>query len=108
MSVASARADERLWVGALAVGVVVAVVLAQFSWVGFFVGGAIAGLGQRSIRRGVAAGFLTGVVSLAGFFVLLASAGSLDTALGTGQLLYVTAVIPVLYGTLGGLVRGVF
>lgn len=107
MNIAQARADDRVAVGAFLAGIVVAPALAQVSWLGFFVGGAIAGLGQRSIPRGVAAGFLTGVVALAGFLVLLASYGSLDTALGAGQVLYVTLAVPVLYGTLGGLVRGV-
>lgn len=107
LRLAAARADWRVNALALVAGVVAAVLLAGFSWLGFVAGGAVAGLGQRTISRGVGAGVLVGVLSWLAFAGLLASYGSLDAALGMGQVLYVSVAIPVVAGALGGLLRGV-
>ncbi|MGB9986156.1 hypothetical protein [Salarchaeum japonicum] len=101
------RANPRANLVWFLAGVAVAVVLGQLSWIGFLAGGAIAGFGQRSLRRGVFAGFLLGVASLGVFVGLLAGHGALSVALGTGQVLYVALAIPLAYATLGGLVRGI-
>ncbi|GAA0655306.1 hypothetical protein [Salarchaeum japonicum] len=101
------RANPRANVAWFVAGAVVAVVLGHLSWVGFLAGGAIAGFGQRSPARGAFAGFLVGLFSLGVFLGLLAGYGSLGVALDTGQVLYVALAVPLLYSTLGGLVRGV-
>lgn len=106
-ALAAARADWRVNALALPAGVAAAVLLAHVSWLGFVVGGAVAGLGQRTIPRGVGAGALVGVLSWLAFAGVLASYGSLDAALGMGQVLYVSVAIPVVSGALGGLLRGV-
>lgn len=106
-TLAGARADRRVNALALVAGVGAAVLLAGFSWLGFVVGGAVAGLGQRTTPRGVGAGALVGVLSWLAFAGLLASYGALAAALGMGQVLYVSVAIPVVAGVLGGLLRGV-
>lgn len=106
-TLADARADRRGNALALVAGVVVAVLLAQFAWLGFVAGGAVAGLGQRTVLRGAGAGLLVGALSWVAFAGLLASYGALDTALGMGRVLSVSVAIPVVAGTLGGLLRGV-
>lgn len=106
-TLAAARTDWRVNVLALVAGVAVAVLLAEVSWLGFVVGGAVASLGQRTFPRGVGAGLLVGVLSWLAFAGLLASYGALAAALGMGQVLYVSVAIPVVAGALGGLLRGV-
>lgn len=101
------RANARVNGLASLVGLLVAVLIAQATWLGFVVGGAIAGIGQRTVPRGVGAGALVGILSWGGFAGLLAYYGNLADALGMGQILAVSVAIPVAYGTLGGLVRGV-
>lgn len=107
MSVAELRETDRVNASTLIAGVAAAIVLAHLSWVGFVVGGAIAGLGQRSPKRGVLAGFVVGVASLVAFAVVLSTDGNLGDALAMGQITYVAVAVPLVFSTLGGLVRGV-
>lgn len=107
MTLGDVRENDRVNASTLIAGVAAAVVLAHLSWVGFVVGGAIAGLGQRSLKQGVLAGFVVGVASLVAFAGLLATYGNLGDALGMGQITYVAVAIPLVFSTLGGLVRGV-
>ncbi|MEE6210512.1 hypothetical protein U3A55_10120 [Salarchaeum sp. III] len=101
------RANPRANLVWFAAGAAVAVLLGHLSWIGFLAGGAIAGFGQRSFRYGVFAGFLVGLFSVGVFVGLLAGHNSLGVALDTGQVLYVALAVPLVYATLGGLVRGV-
>ncbi|QDX40892.1 hypothetical protein [Salarchaeum sp. JOR-1] len=101
------RANPRANVAWFVAGALVAVLLGQVSWSGFLAGGAIAGFGQRSLRRAAFAGFLVGLFSVGVFVGLLASHDSLGVALDTGRVLYVALAIPLVYATLGGLVRGI-
>jgi hypothetical protein len=101
------RADLRIRAVAIVVGVVVAVGLGTFHWVGFVIGGAIAGLGQRDLLRGTGAGLLVGALAWLVFAALLAVNGTLDAALGMGRILFVSVAIPLVAGALGGLIRGI-
>jgi hypothetical protein len=101
------RGDLRVRAVAVVAGVIVAVGLGTVHWIGFVIGGAIAGLGQRDFSRGVGAGLLVGALAWLVFAVLLAVNGALDAALGMGRILYVSVAIPLVGGVLGGLVRGI-
>jgi hypothetical protein len=101
------RADLRVRAVAVVAGVVVAVGLGTTHWIGFVIGGGIAGLGQRDLLRGVGAGLLVGVLAWLVFALLLAVNGTLDSALGMGRILYVSVAIPLVFGVLGGLIRGI-
>lgn len=101
------RSDFRMRAVAVVVGVVIAVGLGTVHWIGFVIGGGIAGLAQRDIPRGIGAGLLVGVLSWLVFAVILAVNGTLDSVLGMGRILYVSIAIPLVFGVLGGLLRGV-
>lgn len=101
------RADLRIRAAAVVAGVVVAVGLGTVHWIGFVIGGGIAGLGQRDIPRGVGAGLLVGILAWLVFAAILAVNGTLDSVLGMGRILSVSVAIPLVFGVLGGLLRGV-
>lgn len=101
------RADERRRWAVILAAVAVGLLAAAVHWVGIVVGGALVSLPQRSLRNGVLAGFAFGVVCWLAFVIVLAFAGSLSTYLTLGQVLGVSAAIPLAGGTLGGVARGV-
>jgi hypothetical protein len=104
---AALRGDLRIRVVVIVVGAIVAVGLGTVHWIGFVIGGTIAGLGQRDFPRGVGAGLLVGALAWLVFAALLVINGTLDAALGMGRILYVSVAIPLVSGVLGGLVRGI-
>lgn len=104
---AAVRGDGKLRALAVVAGVFVAVGLGAVHWVGFLVGGAVAGLGQRDLPRGVVSGLLVGALSWVAFAALLAVNGTLEPALGMGSIVYLSVAIPLVAGGLGGLLRGV-
>ncbi|NHN48995.1 hypothetical protein G9464_15535 [Halostella sp. JP-L12] len=103
---AAVRSDPRKRAGAIAVGAVLGLALAQVHWVGFVLGGALVGLASRDLPRALVAGLAFGVVAVLAFAALLAARGALGGYLSAGQLLYVSVAIPLLGGTLGSLARG--
>jgi len=101
------RTRPNAWLGAIGLGIVVGALLGSVHWVGLFAGGAVAGLGQRTILRGVGAGALAG---LAVWFVFLATLrldAAMLPALGSMPIIAVSFGIAVGYGAFGGLLRGV-
>lgn len=98
------RSAHRRWLG-LAVAVVVGLLFASVHWVGLVVGGALTGLLARSPRRGVIAGFAFGVLAWATFVASLALSGAAAEYVAMGQVFYLSVAVPVVAGTLGGLVR---
>ncbi|GGL54834.1 hypothetical protein [Halocalculus aciditolerans] len=74
---------------------------------GFFLGGAAAGLGQPSVFRGVVAGALAGLLAWVAFLAGLASTGALEPALAATAPLAVSLAAPLVLGAFGGLLRGV-
>lgn len=92
---------------ALAAAVVVGLAAAQVHWYGFLVGGALVGLVSKTTARGLLAGLAFGIFAWLVFAALLASNGALWKATAMGQLLAVSAAIPVVGAGLGSLVRGI-
>lgn len=90
---------------AVVVGAAIGLALAWTHWVGLLVGGVLVSLPALTPKRGVLAGFGFGVLSLLVFSGLLALHGSLSPALGMGRITALTVVIPLVFGTVGGLAR---
>lgn len=91
----------------LGVGIFVGALLGSVHWSGLFIGGAIAGLGQRSILRGIGAGALAGLGIWLVFLATLQTDAAAVAALGSMPIIAVSIGIAIAYGTLGGLLRGV-
>lgn len=76
-------------------------------WAGLFVGGAIAGLAQRGVLRGIGAGALAGVGIWLVFLATLQLHAATFPALRSMPIIAVSLGIAVGYGAVGGLLRGV-
>lgn len=100
------RADPGRRYGLMALGAVVGTVLASLHWIGFVVGGAAVGILATDGKRALAAGAVYGLLAWLAFLAVLGLDGSLGAALDTGQVLGVSAAVPVLTGILGSLARG--
>jgi hypothetical protein len=96
------RRRRALTGGGLAVGLL----LATVHWVGLFLGGALVGLAQPTLRRAVLAGLGFGAATLVVAAVSVAAAGTLGGVLGTWPLVAVGAAVPLVAGPLGALTRG--
>lgn len=101
------RAERRNRLSALGFGILVGALLGSVHWLGLFVGGAIAGLGQRSISRGIGAGALAGVGIWLVFLATMQLHAAAVPALGSTPIIAVSFAIAVGYGAIGGLLRGV-
>lgn len=104
---AEVRSNRRERWYALAVAVVVGLAAAQVHWSGFVLGGALVGLVSKSGKRALVGGLAFGLLAWLVFAALLASNGALMGYLGMGQILGLSAAIPVVGALLGSLVRGV-
>lgn len=102
------RQRPNTWLRAIGLGILVGALLGSVHWVGLFVGGAVAGLGQRTILRGIGAGALAGLGVWLVFLATLRLDAALIPALGSMPILAVSLGIAVAYGAFGGLLRGVF
>lgn len=91
-----------------AVGLVVGLLLATVHWAGLFVGGALVGLAQPTLRRAVLAGLGFGVTAPVVAAVSVAVAGTLGGVLDTWPLVAIVVAVPLLTGPLGATVRGLF
>lgn len=105
-TLAENRAERRTRLSAMGCGVLVGALIGSVHWVGLFVGGAIAGLGQRSIPRGIGAGALAGVGIWLVFLATMQLHAAAVPALGSTPIIAVSLAIAVGYGALGGLLRG--
>ena len=101
------RANRRPRWFALVAAAIAGLAAVQLHWYGFVLGGALVGLVSKTPKRGLLAGFAFGIFAWIVFAVLLASHGALWKATATGQILAVSAAIPVVGAGLGSLVRGV-
>ena len=104
---AEVRANRRPRWYALAAATVVGLAAAWIHWYGFVLGGALVGLVSKDVKRGLLAGIGFGLLAWIVFAALLASNGSLGAYLGMGQILGLSAAIPMVGAALGSLVRGV-
>lgn len=95
---------RRLVVG---VGALLGFLLAALHWLGFVLGGALVALAQPTIRRGLLAGLAFGALSWLVFVAWLTFLGAGFVYAGMGELVALSAAIPVVGGLLGSLVRGI-
>jgi hypothetical protein len=96
----------RRW-GLALTGAAIGLVVATIHWIGFLVGGALIAFPQRSIARGVLAGTAFGVVTWGVFVATLAFDRTAAAYLGMGQVVLVSAAIPLVAAFLGSLVRAI-
>jgi len=92
--------------GLTALAVVVGVALADGHWLGLVAGGALVSLPQRSLARGLLAGFAFGGVVLTVFLVDLAAADAAGGFLRFGLLRDVAVAASLALPTFGALARG--
>lgn len=101
------RRDDRRRLAATVALVALGLALSVFHWSGLLVAGALVAVPQRSIVRGVAAGFGLGVLVVVGFLGWLAVAGTLGPVLAMGQPSWLALGIGLLLPAFGSLLRGV-
>ena len=106
-SLESLRENPRVRWSAFALAVLVAVSIATVHWIGFVLGGALAGLASTNLKRALVAGFAVGVVAWLVWVALLAAGGVAGKYFAMGQILAVSAAIPIAGSLLGSLARGV-
>lgn len=104
---AGVRRDDRRRLAVTVVAVVLGLVLSLVHWSGLLVAGALVALPQRSVVRGVAAGFGLGVLVVVGFLGWLAVAGTVGPVLAMGQPSWLALGIGLLLPAFGSLLRGV-
>jgi len=92
--------------GLTLLAVAVGVALASVHWLGLVVGGALVAVPQRSLGRGLVAGFLFGGVVLTVFLVDLAAADVAGGFLRFGLLRDVAIAMSLGLPTFGALARG--
>lgn len=80
--------------------------LATVHWSGLLVGGALVGLAQPTLRRGLVGGLGFGVAVVAVAALRFALAGTLVRVVGTWPLVGVGVAIPLVAGPLGAASRG--
>lgn len=95
---------RRLVVG---VGALLGFLLAALHWLGFVLGGALVAIAQPTVRGGLLAGLAFGVLSWLVFVAWLTFLGVGFVYVGIGELVALSAAIPVVGGLLGSLVRGI-
>jgi hypothetical protein len=104
-SVAAVRANrDQRWVALAAAGTVGSVA-ATVHWVGLVLGGVLIGVFASRLRWALVGGAAFGLLFWLFFLVTMAGQGMLGLYLDTGQLLYVSAAIPVAAGLFGSLAR---
>lgn len=101
------RSDSRYRIAAIGLGILAGSALGSLHWAGIFVGGAVAGLAQQSIVRGIGAGGLAGLGVWLVFLATLQLHAAMIPALGSMPIIALSLGIAVGYGLLGGLLRGV-
>ncbi|WP_132058436.1 hypothetical protein [Halorussus amylolyticus] len=101
------REDRRARWFAVATAVAIGLAVAQIHWYGFVLGGALVGLVSKDTKRALLAGLAFGILAWVVFAGVLASNGALLKYVEMGQVLGVSAAIPVVAAGLGSLVRGV-
>lgn len=103
------RSDRITRWTATVLAVVAGLGLASAHWLGVPAGAALVALPQQTTRRGVAAGVVFGLLTLAATWgkLLLAGSGAVAAALGMTQPLLVAVAVATVGGAVGGLVRGV-
>lgn len=101
------RSDHHARVSAIGFGILVGALLGSVHWFGIFVGGAVAGVGQRSLFRGIGAGAVTGLGIWLVFLATLQLDAALLPALRSMPIIAVSLAIAVGYGAFGGVLRGV-
>ena len=101
------RSNRRERWYALLGATIVGLAAAWVHWYGFVLGGALAGLVSKNLRRGLLAGLGFGLLAWVVFAALLASHGVLAAYLGMVQVTALSVAIPIVGGLLGSLVRGV-
>lgn len=89
------------------VGLVVGLLLATVHWSGLFLGGALVGLAQPTLRRALLAGLGYGLAALVVAGASVAAADTLDALFATWPLVAIGVAVPLLAGFVGALVRGV-
>jgi hypothetical protein len=99
------RDRRRRWVATALAGAI-GLALASLHWTGLLLGGALVGWCWPTLGRGLLAGLAFGVLVLVAFALTHLAAGTLETALGMAPITYVTLVMPLVLGPLGGLSRG--
>ena len=104
---AELREDDSRRVAATNGAVLLGVGLSLFHWSGLLLAGAMASLPQRSIPRGIGAGFGVGVLAVVVFLGQFWLAGTLGLVLGMGQPTWLALAIGLVLPTFGALVRGV-
>ena len=97
---------QRRW-GLALTGAAIGLAVATIHWIGFLVGGALIAFPQRSITRGIIAGTAFGVVAWGSFVATLALDRTAAAYLGMGQVVLVSAAIPIVAAVLGSLVRAI-
>lgn len=102
----AARVEQPRRLAVTILAVVLGVVFASVHWFGLVLGGALVALPQRSLGRGLLAGFLFGGVVLTVFVVDLAGAGAGPGFLRFGLLRDVAIVMSLGLPTFGALARG--
>ncbi|WP_158056664.1 hypothetical protein [Halorussus halophilus] len=106
-SLETLRTNSRArWI-AFALAILLAVAVATIHWVGFVLGGALAGLASKNLKRALLAGFAVGVVSWLVWVAFLATGGITMKYFAMGQILAVSAAIPIAASVVGSLARGV-
>jgi hypothetical protein len=101
------RADEKRRVAVTNGAVLLGVGLSLFHWSGLLLAGAIASLPQRSILRGIGAGFGVGVLAVIVFLGQSWLGGTLGLVLGMGQPTWLALALGLGLPTFGALVRGI-
>ena len=101
------RTDSHARVSAVGFGILVGVLLGSIHWSAIVVGGAIAGLAQQSIPRGIGAGALAGLGIWLAFLGLLQLDAAAIPALRSMPIIAVSLAIAIGYGAVGGLLRGI-
>ena len=101
------RTDAHARASAIPLAILVGALLGTVHWSGLFVGGAVAGLAQRTTLRGLGAGVLAGLGIWFVFLATLQLHGAAFPALRSTPIIVVSLAIAIGYGAVGGLVRGV-
>ncbi|MFD1645399.1 hypothetical protein [Haloarchaeobius litoreus] len=101
------REDDSRRVAATNGAALLGVGLSLFHWSGLLLAGALVALPQRTIPRGIGAGFGVGVLAVVVFLGQLWFGGTLGLVLGMGQPAWLALALGLGLPTFGALVRGV-
>lgn len=106
-SLEALRTNRQARWAAFALATLLAVGVATMHWIGFVLGGALAGLASKDLKRALAAGFAVGLVSWLVWVAFLATGGIATEYFAMGQILAVSAAIPIAGSMVGSLARGI-